>query len=38
LNLFGEIFGEAGARARSALGAGQLLGAPVEVVLIVEVA
>ncbi|MBD8030948.1 RidA family protein [Corynebacterium gallinarum] len=37
-NLIGEIFGEAGAHARSAVGVAELpLGAPVEVELIVEV-
>ncbi|MQA63052.1 MAG: RidA family protein [Actinophytocola sp.] len=37
--LFGEIFGDAGAHARSAVGVAELpLGAPVEVELIVEVA
>lgn len=37
-NLFGEIFGEAGAHARSAVGVAELpLGAPVEIELIVEV-
>lgn len=37
--LFGEVFGEAGAHARSAVGVAELpLGAPVEVELIVEVA
>ncbi len=37
-NLFGEIFGEAGAHSRSAVGVAELpLGAPVEVELIVEV-
>jgi enamine deaminase RidA (YjgF/YER057c/UK114 family) len=37
-NLLGEIFGEAGAHARSAVGVAELpLGAPVEVELIVEV-
>ncbi|HKR50857.1 MAG TPA: RidA family protein [Pseudonocardiaceae bacterium] len=36
--LFGEVFGEAGAHARSAVGVAELpLGAPVEVELIVEV-
>lgn len=38
-NLIGEIFGEAGAHARSAVGVAELpLGAPVEIELIVEVA
>lgn len=38
-NLMGEIFGEAGAHARAAVGVAELpLGAPVEVELIVEVA
>jgi enamine deaminase RidA (YjgF/YER057c/UK114 family) len=38
-NLFGEVFGDAGAHARSAVGVSALpLGAPVEVELIVEVA
>ena len=38
-NLMGEIFGEAGEHARSAVGVAELpLGAPVEVELIVEVA
>lgn len=37
-NLIGEIFGEAGAHARSAVGVAELpLGAPVEVELIVEI-
>ena len=37
--LFGEVFGDAGAHARSAVGVAELpLGAPVEVELIVEVA
>jgi enamine deaminase RidA (YjgF/YER057c/UK114 family) len=37
-NLLGEIFGEAGAHARSAVGVAELpLGAPVEIELIVEV-
>ncbi|SDN32804.1 RidA family protein [Allokutzneria albata] len=37
--LFGEIFGEAGAHARAAVGVAELpLGAPVEVDLIVEIA
>lgn len=37
-NLIGEIFGEAGAHARSAVGVAELpLGAPVEVELVVEV-
>ena len=37
--LFGEVFGEAGAHARSAVGVAELpLDAPVEVELIVEVA
>jgi enamine deaminase RidA (YjgF/YER057c/UK114 family) len=37
-NLFGEVFGDAGAHARSAVGVSALpLGAPVEVELIVEV-
>ena len=37
-NLMGEIFGEAGAHARSAVGVAELpLGAPVEIELIVEV-
>jgi enamine deaminase RidA (YjgF/YER057c/UK114 family) len=36
--LFGEVFGEAGAHARSAVGVAELpLGAPVEVELVVEV-
>jgi enamine deaminase RidA (YjgF/YER057c/UK114 family) len=38
-NLMGEIFGEAGAHARSAVGVAELpLGAPVEIELIVEIA
>lgn len=38
-NLIGEVFGEAGAHARSAVGVAELpLGAPVEVELIVEIA
>ena len=38
-NLLGEVFGEAGAHARSAVGVAELpLGAPVEVEIIVEVA
>lgn len=38
-NLIGEIFGEAGAHARSAVGVSELpLGAPLEIELIVEVA
>lgn len=38
-NLIGEIFGDAGAHARSAVGVAELpLGAPVEVELIVEIA
>lgn len=38
-NLMGEVFGEAGAHARSAVGVAELpLGSPVEVELIVEVA
>ncbi|GAB2502511.1 Enamine/imine deaminase [Corynebacterium atrinae] len=38
-NLIGEVFGEAGAHARSAVGVAELpLGSPVEVELIVEVA
>jgi enamine deaminase RidA (YjgF/YER057c/UK114 family) len=37
--LFGEVFGEAGAHARSAVGVAELpLGAPVEIELVVEVA
>lgn len=37
-NLLGEIFGEAGAHARSAVGVAELpLGAPVEIELIVEI-
>ena len=37
-NLIGEVFGEAGAHARSAVGVAELpLGAPVEVEVIVEV-
>jgi enamine deaminase RidA (YjgF/YER057c/UK114 family) len=38
-NLMGEIFGDAGAHARSAVGVAELpLGAPVEIELIVEIA
>jgi enamine deaminase RidA (YjgF/YER057c/UK114 family) len=38
-HLFGEVFGDAGAHARSAVGVSELpLDAPVEVELIVEVA
>lgn len=38
-NLMGEIFGEAGAHARSAVGVAELpLGSPVEIELIVEIA
>ena len=38
-DLLGEVFGEAGAHARSAVGVAELpLGAPVEVELVVEVA
>ncbi|HKM24698.1 MAG TPA: RidA family protein, partial [Corynebacterium sp.] len=38
-NLMGEIFGEAGAHVRSAVGVSELpLGSPVEIELVVEVA